>query len=298
MKVFVTGGTGFVGTELVRQLTGAGHVARLLIRPGSEGRLAEREGVEIHLGDATDPSSLSRALAGCHAVIHLVGIIREFPSRGITFEKLHTQATRNLVAAAQQQGVGRFVHMSANGTRAGAACPYHQTKWEAEQAVRGSTLEWTIFRPSLIFGPGDAFVNMLADLIRRLPLVPVIGDGRYRMSPVSVADVAAGFVRALGKPESIGQTYACGGPGAYSYDEILDLVGAALGKEKVFKLHHPLALMKPVVSLLENFPLFPLTRSQMSMLLEGNTCDPGPWVEAFDLKLTPFPEGIRSYLRG
>lgn len=297
MKVFVTGGTGFVGTEVVRQLTEAGHVARLLIRPGSEGRLAEREGVEVHLGDVTDPKSLKKGMAGCHAVIHLVGIIREFPSRGITFEKLHSQATRNLVTAAQEQGARRFLHMSANGTRADAVSPYHKTKWDAEQALRGSTLQWTIFRPSLIFGPGDAFVNMLADLIRRLPMVPVIGDGRYRMSPVAVGDVAAGFVGALTRPETIGQTYHCGGPQAYSYDEILDLIGGALGKEKIFKLHHPVALMRPVVSMLEGISLFPLTSSQMTMLLEGNVCDPEPFAQAFDLKLASLPAGIRIYLR-
>ena len=134
-----------------------------------------------------------------------MGIIREVPSRGVTFSRLHFEATRNMVEAANSQGVKRFLQMSANGTRPQAESPYHRTKWQAEEAVRDSELEWTIFRPSLIFGPEDEFVNMLAGLVRKLPLVPVIGNGRYRMTPVAVQDVARSFVAALEKKETVGQ---------------------------------------------------------------------------------------------
>lgn len=297
MRVFVTGGTGFVGREVVRQLTAAGHTARCLVRSGSEGKLEIREGVEIHLGDVTEPESLTKGLQGCEAVIHLVGIIREYPSRGITFSHLHTEATENVLAAAVAAGVGRYLQMSANGTRENAASPYHRTKWAAEEAVRASPLAWTIFRPSLIYGPGGEFVSMLVQLVRRLPVVPVIGDGRYRMSPVAVEDVAASFVAALERPATVGQTYHCCGPGDYSYDEILDLVAAALDKGRVPKLHHPLFLMKPVIALLEGIPQFPITRTQLTMLLEGNVCDPAPWAAAFDLKPRSFPDGLRRLLR-
>lgn len=297
MKVFVTGGTGFVGSEVLRQLTAAGHTARCLVRKGSESKLAVRDRVEIRLGDVNEPGTLEGALAGCEAVIHLVGIIREFPALGVTFQRLHAEATRNVVAAAEAQGVRRYLQMSTNGTRENAPSPYHRTKWEGEQAVRGSGLAWTIFRPSLIFGPKDAFVTMLADLIRRLPVVPVIGDGKYRMSPVAVEDVAAGFVRALEMPETVGRTYHCCGPQDYSYDELLDLVGAALGKGHVAKLHHPLALMKPMIALMENVPQFPITTSQLTMLLEGNVCDPTDWAAAFGITPTPFAEGIGRYLK-
>ena len=293
MRVFVTGGTGFVGSEVVRQLIAAGHTARCLVREGSEHKLPVCAGVESQPGDILDPPSLERGLAGCQGVIHLVGIIREFPGRGITFERLHQGATANLVAAATAAGVKRFLQMSANGARKDATSAYHRTKWAAEQAVRTSTLDWTIFRPSLIFGPDGEFVAMLADLIRRLPIVPVIGDGRYRMSPVAVADVAAGFVRALDRPETAGQVYHCCGPADYSYDEILDLVGAALGQGKVRKLHQPLLLMKPAIALLEGIPRFPITTTQLTMLLEGNVCDPAPWAEAFAIQPQAFAEGIR-----
>jgi NADH dehydrogenase len=298
MKVFLTGGTGFVGSEVLRQLTAAHHSVRALVRKGSEAKLAVREGVEVWPGDATEPQSLVGALEGCDAVIHLIGIIREFPARGVTFQRLHVEATRNVLAAAQAQGVRRYLHMSTNGTRPDAATDYHRTKWEAEEAVRASGLEWTIFRPSLIFGPHDAFVNLLAGMIRSYPLVPVIGDGKYCITPVAVEDVAASFVRALAMPETAGQIFLCCGQESYSYDELLDLVGRALGKDHVAKMHHPLCLMKPVVSLLEGIAAFPITTTQLTMLLEGNVCDPAEWAKAFDLRPRGFVEGIRRYLKG
>ncbi len=297
MKVFVTGGTGFVGTEIIRQLTQAGHIARCLVRQGSEDKLAVREGVEVRIGDAMDPESLKGSLEGCDAVIHLVGIIREVPAREITFEKVHFEGALHMVEAAQAQGVGQFLHMSANGTRKDAASPYHQTKWRGEEAVRASPLQWTIFRPSLIFGPGDEFVTMLSNLIRRLPIVPVIGDGRYRMSPVAVEDVAAGFVRALTVSQAANRTFFCCGPESYSYNEVLDTIGRALGKGRVLKIHQPVFTVKPAVRLLGNFSWFPITSAQLTMLLEGNVCDPSEWSETFDIKPRPFPQGIARYLR-
>ncbi len=294
MKIFLTGATGFVGHEILKQLLAAGHSVRCLVRPGSEKKLPQGLGIEIHQGDATDPASLNGALNGCEAAIHLVGIIREYPSRGITFQKLHVEATRNVVEAVKAQGVRRYLHMSANGTRPNAASPYHQTKWQAEEAVRASGLDWTIFRPSVIFGVGGEFVTMLADLMRKLPVIPVFGDGAYRMSPVAVENVAEGFVAALKLSETIGQTYHCGGPTSYRYLELLDLFGKALGKERVRKIHQPVGLIKPIVSLLESIPAFPITSSQLTMLLEGNECDPRPWSETFDIKLVSFEDGLKK----
>ncbi|MEJ2199950.1 MAG: complex I NDUFA9 subunit family protein [Desulfuromonadaceae bacterium] len=294
MRVFLTGSTGFVGREILSQLLGAGHIVRCLVRPGSEKKLPQHPQIEIRFGDATDASSLDCALEECNAAIHLIGIIREFPNRGITFGKLHIETTRNLLDAARTQGVRRLLHMSANGTRANAVSPYHQSKWQAEEAVRSSTLDWTIFRPSLIFGAQSEFVTMLADLIRKLPVVPVFGDGRYRMNPVALEEVARSFVSALQRPETIGRIYHCGGAKSYSYDEVLDAFGRALGKGRVVKIHQPLCLMKPIVSLLESIPAFPITSCQLTMLLEGNECDPQPWSSAFDIEPTSLEEGLRQ----
>ncbi len=294
MKVFVTGGSGFVGTEVIRQLLAAGHEVRSLVHSKTAASSAPQ--LEIWPGDATRPETLSGALAGCEAVIHLIGIIREFPDKQVTFQRLHVDATRNILAAAKEQGIRRYLHMSANGTRPDGVAEYHKSKWAAEELVRAAGLAATIFRPSLIFGPGDAFVNMLATIIRRTPIVPVIGDGEYQMSPVAVGNVATGFVRALTQPESIGEIYHCGGPQTFTYNELLDMIARALGRNGITRIHQPVLMMRSLSNLLEKMSFFPITSGQLTMLLEGNVCDPQPWAQTFAIELTPFDEGIRRYL--
>ncbi len=298
MKVFLTGGTGFVGSEVLRQLVSAGYEVRALVREGSEDKLAVSDGVEIHPGDITDAASLVGGLDGCDAVIHLVGIIREFPSRGVTFKKMHVLATENILAAAEEQGVKRYLHMSSNGTRERSNTGYHRTKWQAEERVRKSSLDWTIFRPSLIFAPGSEFVHMLSEVIRRLPIVPVIGDGRYRMQPVALNEVACSFVKALEMPETTGQIYHLGGSESYSYDEILDLTSQAMGKGHVTKIHQPLFMIKPMIRVMQSSEYFPITSDQLTMLVEGNVCDPTEWQETFGLKATSYAKGIGGCFQG
>lgn len=296
MNVFVTGGTGFVGNEVIRHLLAAGHSVHCLVRIGSENKLPHKKDVTIHFGDTDDFESLKKGMADCDVVIHLVGIIREFPGKGITFEKLHTEATKAVMLATVANGIKRYLHMSANGTRANAETGYHQTKWQAEEEVRASNLNWTIFRPSLIYGQNGEFIEMMSNLIRKLPVVPVIGDGQYRMQPVAVKQVALSFVKAINRPETIGKTFHLGGKSSYSYDEIIDIFGKALGKKSISKLHHPLMLMKPAVKLLQSIPQFPLATDQLTMLLEGNVCDPAEWAKAFDIEPEDFAEGLKECL--
>lgn len=292
MKVFVTGGTGFVGSELVKQLTAADHQVVALVRRGSEQELQTGANVKEHIGDVTDPKSLTDGIKGCEAIIHLVGIIRAFPDQGITFERLHIEATQNVLKAAAAAGVKRFLHMSANGARADSETDYQRTKWLAEKAVRNSSCDWTVFRPSLIFGPGGEFLETLAGLVRQLPIVPVVGDGNYRMQPVAVDQVAESYVKALEMPETINKAYCLSGGESYPYDTVLDLVGKALGNESVHKAHQPVALVKPIVSMLEAFDKFPITADQLTMMLEGNECDPQPWANTFNIKPTCFADGV------
>jgi NADH dehydrogenase len=235
-------------------------------------------------------------MTGCDAIIHLVGIIREFPGRGITFDKLHVQATNNVVHAARDLGIKRYIHMSALGARIGSQSGYSHTKGLAEQAVTDSSLEWTIFRPSVIFGPRDEFVNMLADMIRKTPVVPVIGSGEYRLQPVSLKNVAEGFVKSVTSPGTIGKIYDVGGPESYSYNEMIDEIASVMGKKRL-KFHAPLPLMVPVIRVMERFPFFPVTRAQLTMLLEGNTCDPEKFYETFRITPVSFRDGIREYIQ-
>jgi uncharacterized protein YbjT (DUF2867 family) len=292
MRIFMAGGTGFVGGHLQRELLRQGHALRLLVHRRNADITGDVEQVE---GDVTRPESFERAVAGCQAVINLVGIIREYPGRGITFERLHVQATANMLAAARQHGVKRYLQMSALGTRPAAVSDYHRTKFRAEELVRSSGLEWTILRPSLIFGPGDAFVNMLAAQMRTAPVLPVIGDGTYRLQPIHADDVARCFALALELPETVGRSFELCGNERLSYLELLDAVADAMGASAPFKPRLPLGLMKLLVPLLQRLPQFPITMDQLQMLMEENICD-GSWKLAFGFEPRPFRQGIREYL--
>lgn len=295
-RVFVTGATGFVGRAVVQALRAEGCVVRCLVRRGSERDLAGLGAIERVEGDVMARRTLDEGVSGCHAVIHLVGIIREHRSAGVTFERVHTQGTINVLGAATDAGVRRFLHMSALGTRPGARSRYHTTKWAAEEAVRGSPLPWTIFRPSVIYGRGDQFVTMLAGMIERSPVVPVIGSGRQRLQPVPVEQVAQAFARALSLDGTVKQAYDVAGPDAVTFVELLDRIGAAMARRRVRKLHVPLALVRPAARALHRLPGFPLTPDQLLMLEENNTCDPTAFFSTFGLTPVPLSTGLRAML--
>jgi len=303
MKVLVTGGTGFVGQAVLAALREAGHPARVLVRDASSPHARElvaRLSAEAVVGDVLDPDSLRRAVPGCDAVIHLVGIISEIGRN--TFENAHTTATRNVVTAAQAAGASRYVHMSALGTRPNAGSRYHQTKWAAEEIVRASGLAWTIFRPSLIFGPGDHFTRLFAALARWSPVLPVMGSGQGLLQPVAVEVVALAFVRALTAPAAVGCTFDLCGPERVSFNHVLDAILAVTGRRRL-KIHVPLALARIQARLLEGIfpPLFgraaPLNRDQLLMLQEDNVGDPRPANELFRLPVEPFRDGLARYLK-
>ena len=296
LQVFVTGATGFVGHAVLQRLCAAGHVVRCLVRHGSEGRLRGFGAIARIEGDVLTRRGLEEGMAGCDAVIHLVGIIREHRAANLTFERVHVEGTRNVLEAAKAAGVQRYLHMSALGTRPGAASRYHLTKWAAEEAVRASGLTWTIFRPSIIYGRGDGFVTLLASMVRRLPVVPVIGSGRQRLQPIAVEQVAAGFAAALARPVTIKQTYEVGGPDAVTMVELIDSIGRALGRRRVHKVHVPLGVMTPLARLLHPLPGFPVTPDQLLMLGEDSVCDPRPFFEAFQLEPVPLATGLERML--
>lgn len=298
MRIFVTGATGYVGSAVITALLDRGFEVTCLVRKGSKLPEAAALSARTVEGDLLDPLSYRFALAGCDAVIHLVGIIREAPSKGVTFERLHVKGTRVLVDACVDEGYvqdgKRFIHMSALGARPAAATDYFRSKWAAEEIVRASDLRSVVFRPSVIFGPNDDFVNMLAGLAR-LPLTPVIGDGRYRMQPVSLHTVADVMAKAL-TYEPVDVAFDIGGPEQLAYNDMLREIGAAMGRS-VRLAHAPLWLMQPVVRIMERFPLFPITTNQLTMLLEENICRQGtPFYDAYRTPPIRFADGIREYL--
>jgi NADH dehydrogenase len=289
-RVFVTGGTGFVGKAVIRALLAQGFLVRCLVRPGSEHDLKGFESIDRVPGDVLQPDGLTASVEGCSALVHLVGIIRE--QRGVTFERLHVQATRNMLALALAAGIKRFAQMSALGTRPGARARYHQTKWEAEEAVRASDLAWTILRPSIIFGRGDAFMSILGRAVKQLPVMPVLGDGRYRLQPIPVEQVAEGFARALRTPESVRQTYEVAGPTPYAFVDLLDEIGRALARPRVRKLHVPLGPVRAMTRALDWLPFYPLSTDQLIMMEEESVTDPSRFFAELGLAPEPLAAGL------
>ncbi len=294
MKILVTGGSGFVGREILRQLAGLPHTIRVLARQPTALR-----GVEVHRGNILNPGSLAGALDNIDAVIHLVGIISEVGAN--TFESVHTESTRNMVSAAQKAGVRRFIQMSALGVRPNAVSRYHRSKWAAEEIIRQSGLTWTIFRPSIIYGREDLFVNLFARMSRFSPILPVIGSGASKLQPIPVEDVAACFVGAITEPRSFNQTYDLCGPERLGFVQVLDTILSVTHRRRL-KLHIPLGVARLQAALLEFiFPKLlgkapPLNRDQLIMLQEDNIGNPDAANQLFGLKPISFREGIERYL--
>jgi NADH dehydrogenase len=305
MKVLLTGGTGFVGRAMLPRLVSAGHEVRLLARrPDAPAALtlASSPAISIVTGDVLDAASLVQAARGIDAIIHLVGIISEVGPN--TFENLHTRATHHALHAARENGASRFLQMSALGTRPEARSRYHQTKWAAEQAVRESGLDWTIFRPSLIYGRDDHVITMVTRLAPWSPFVPVVGRGRALLQPVAVEVVADAFCRALNEPRSQERTFDLCGPERLTFPQILDTILAVCGRRRL-KLYLPLWLARAQATVFEAvFPSLlglapPLNRDQILMLEEDNVGDPEPADTAFHLVHEPFRRGLeRSFRRG
>jgi uncharacterized protein YbjT (DUF2867 family) len=267
--ILVTGGTGYVGSRLVRKLVEQEREVRLLVRDIPAARRAFPTGVAFARGDVTEPETLSAALVGVDAVIHLVAIIRE---RGeYTFETINYQGTVNIVDAEQAAGVRRHLQMSALGVLPDPAFPYHDTKYRAEQYVKGSGLDWTIFRPSIIFGPGDQFFSTLAGLAK-LPVPFVLPDGgTARFQPVWLDDVGDAFIAALDDAATIGQTYELGGPDVMSYKEMVGILMDVTGKHRPM-LPLPASLLKPAAFVFDKFlPRPPVTPEQLKMLRLNNS---------------------------
>ncbi|MCY0899998.1 MAG: complex I NDUFA9 subunit family protein [Firmicutes bacterium] len=285
MNVVVTGASGFVGRRVVAELVEAGHHVKGIQRqlPAD----ADPRVVWIR-GDLAD-LDLVKVLAGAEAVVHLVGIIREDSAHHITFERIHVGLTERVLRAAQIAEVPRLIHMSALGTRRDAVSQYHHTKWRAEELVRSAPgLAWTILRPSLIFGSGAPFFDLLATL-SRLPRVPVPGDGRTLFQPVSRTDVARLIARALPDPAASRMTLEIGGPERFSLNQLFDLMGTRVGRPHPPKVHLPLSMVALVASFHQVLPV-PITPDQLAMLTEPNVTDDTTW-----LKWVPQPEQLSSW---
>ena len=293
--IFITGGTGFVGSRITEVLSRNHHV-RLLIRPGSHASLPT--GVESMMGDVTDRESLRGKLEGCTTVVHLVAIIEEHGAA--TFDSVIRQGTVNILDEAKAAGVKRFIFMSALGAHRDPNYGYHTAKYEAEEAVKASGIDYTIFRPSVIFGEGDGFISVLAGVVKSFPITPIAGTGKAKFQPVQVDDVADCFAKAVNDPEmTSGQTYELGGAKPYTYDEMIDVIAAKLGKKSP-KIHVSLLLMKTIVKLSQPLPKAlrpPVTGEQLKMLTLDNSTEHSATPELLGREPVALENGIDYLLQ-
>ncbi len=282
MLALVTGATGFLGREVVKALCSSGTEVRCLAHTPGRERVLAGQRVDVRYGSVGDPDTLKAAFYNVDVVVHLVAVIRE--SGAITFDRVNRRGTENVVAAARDDGVKHFVHMSALGAANNHAYPYLYSKWQAEQAVIGSGLPYTILRASLLFGEGDGFVNTLAGLVRAFPVVPIAGPGANRFQPIAVDEVARCVAAAAGREEFMGKVIEIGGPDHLSYNDIVDIV-ARTYRVRRLKLHVPVPLMGLGVLLMEALlPRPPVTMDQLRMISIPNVAGLDTVEEVFGFK--------------
>ena len=281
-RVALFGGTGFVGSYLVDALLENGYEPSLLVRAGSEHKVRQPVRCRVVSGDVCSDAAIDDTLEGCDAVIYCIGILREFPKAGITFEALQYEAVVRIARAAKSKHIERFLLMSANGVKLPGTA-YQETKFRAERHLQDNGFAVTVFRPSVIFGDPRGAMEIATQIYRDMVAQPFPaigfftgwrpGRGEVAMSPVHVEDVAFAFVHALENPSTVGATYALGGGDVLSWTEMIRRVARTVNRAK-WIIPMPITLMRLVATLLDWLLIFPVTRDQLTMLAEGNTADP------------------------
>ncbi len=276
-RVFLTGATGFVGSHVLPALLSAGHSVTALVRSDARAtallaRTAASPGkLETRIGTVNDRASLDAAMVGCDSVVHLVALPRDW-NDGADLERVNAVGTATVVAAAEAAGITRFIHLGALGVQERPELHYASSKARGEGFVRASTLDWTILKPSLIWGDRDGFFNIVAALVKiPAPAVPVPGNGKSRFQPVWVGDVARAIVQVLDTPKgSIKASFELGGPRYWTYSEITQEVARALGKRRII-IPMPVPLITLVARISEAIRLpFPVATDQLRQLALDN----------------------------
>jgi NADH dehydrogenase len=335
--VAVTGATGFVGRYIVRELLQRGYGARALVRERAKAREVlpmQAPGLALVEGDILAEGVAAELLRGADACIHLIGIIREDPGAGVTFKRMHVEATRAVVRACEAESAAagralRLVHMSALGVGPEGPSPYQKTKWEAEQIVRrsgrggavaegGEGLEWTIFRPSLIHGPDGEFVQMVRGLAsgqeapyyfipyftRRVedtsvPMGPVRNESAL-VAPIAVEDVARAFVASLDRPSAVGEVYNLVGPDTLTWPEVLITL-----RDRLPGTNHRLipwgipgttgVAVARIARRLGLASLLPFGESEPAMAMEDSVAERAKVAAHLGLQPRPFAEAVEAY---
>jgi uncharacterized protein YbjT (DUF2867 family) len=273
-RVTVFGGSGFLGRAIVRRLAADGAEVCVAVRhPERAAFLAEPDigTIAATHADVWDETTVGPAIAGADAVVNTVGHYVE--RGGATFEAIHGQGAAHVARAAAAAGIQRLVHISGIGADPNSESPYVRARAVGERLVREALPQATILRPSVMFGPEDAFFNQLADLARLMPILPLFGAGDVRLQPVYVGDVAEAVARALAVETARGQTYELGGPRAYSYRALLQLLLRQVGRKRLL-LPVPYAAWELLATVMAPLPKRPISRDQVVLMKRDNVVGP------------------------
>ena len=312
--VTVFGGSGFIGSQAVRQLAKAGWRIRVAVRNPGKAYAMRLHGdvgqIDIVQANVRNEASLRRALDGAHAAVNLVAVARETGRQA--FRALHVMGAQNIATAAKAAGVERLVQVSALGADAASESKYARTKAEGEAAARAACPDAVVLRPSVVFGQGDDFFNRFAAMAQISPFLPLVGGGLTKFQPVYVGDVAKAIAKAVSDPACAGQTYELGGPAAFSFRQLMELLLSEIDKRRIL-----LPLPFPVASLLGQagdaaaslagilgvaLPT-PITADQVILLKADNVCS-GAYPGLAELGITPttleavLPDYLYRYRKG
>lgn len=296
--MLVSGGTGFVGSAVVRELLRRGERVAVLSRDAERVRAKFGADVEARAGDVREPATLAAAFSGADVVVNAVqfpGSPIENRRKGWTFEEVDLKGTRHQVDAAKAAGVRRFVYVSGVGASKDAGKHWFRYKWEAEHYLQSSGLEWVVVRPTWVYGPDDVSLNRFLGFGKMLPFIPMFGDGKQDMQPVFIDDVGRVLADAAQKPEAANQVFELGGPEVMSMNEVVKTALEVQGKKRPL-LHQPVFVGKLIGSLPSIPPLPPLTADAIDFIIEPAVADNARLMEVLRPQLTPLREGLATYL--
>ena len=297
-RVTVFGGSGFLGRQIVRRLAGEGAAVRVAVRHPERAAFLTGTGAAGEItavyADVWDEASVGPAVAGAEAVVNTVG---HYVERGrASFAAIHGQGAMQVARAAAQAGVRRLVHISGIGADPASASPYVRARGIGERLVREAFPEATILRPSVLFGPEDAFLNRLAGLARVMPALPLFGSGATKLQPVYVRDVAEAVARALATPAAQGRVYELGGPRIYTYEELVRLVLAQIGRKRLL-VPIPFVIWELLAALVAPLPHRPVSRDQVILMKRDNVVAASALTFAeLGIAPTPLEEVLPTYL--
>ena len=274
--VTVFGGSGFIGRYVVQRLAQQGWIVRAAVRRPNKALFLKTMGtvgqVTPLAADIRSERAVAAAVDGADAVVNLVGILYE--KGGRSFKTIHADGAERVARLAKAAGVKTFVQMSSLGASADAAAEYARSKAAGETAVRAHYADARIIRPSIVFGPEDGFFNKFAAMARLAPALPLIGGGRMKFQPVYVGDVAEAILRCVEDPHTAGKTYELGGPGVFSFADLLRRTLREIGRRRLL-LPLPFGIARLQAMVLELLPVPPLTRDQIKLLQQDNVVTPG-----------------------